>query len=292
MGTLVVAHRAKVAATPPVASCCYSWVVDQRSFVDAYLDRIGAARPARADRAALQSLQAAHVQRVPFENLSVHLGETIHLEPDALADKILRRRRGGFCYELNGLFAQLLGALGFEVTLQAARVWSGEQFGPPMAHLALRVQSPDDPTAWLVDVGFGALSLFPIRLVAGPEQQDPAGRFEVTATGDGDWDVRRDGVVQYRLESHPRALTDFTAMCWYQQHAPLSHFTQTLVCTIQTPQGRITLSGNRLIETEGEAKRETHLGSDQAVLDAYRASFGIELDQVPHLTQVPHVSTS
>ena len=88
----------------------------------AYLDRIGAGRPPVLDEAALGDLHRAHLMAVPFENLSIHLAESISLGEDGLIDKIVTRRRGGFCYELNGAFALLLQALGARVVLAAARV--------------------------------------------------------------------------------------------------------------------------------------------------------------------------
>src|SRR5215470_1616306 len=103
----------------------------------------------------LRRLHAAHMLAVPFENLSIHVGEPISLGVDALYDKIVRRRRGGFCYELNGLFAWLLRHLGFTVTLLSARVAQPDGgFTPEFDHLALVV--PDiDGADWLADVGFG-----------------------------------------------------------------------------------------------------------------------------------------
>ncbi len=99
----------------------------------AYLDRIGAGRPAVLDAAALRALHRAHQHAVPFENLSIHLGERISLAEDDLIAKIVTRRRGGFCYELNGAFALLLEALGAQVTRVAARVYDGEgRLGPPV----------------------------------------------------------------------------------------------------------------------------------------------------------------
>ncbi|MGH9058806.1 MAG: arylamine N-acetyltransferase family protein [Acidimicrobiales bacterium] len=257
--------------------------MDQIEFVEAYVARLGLERREQADVVGLRALQSAHLQRVPFENLSIHLGEPITLDFDVLVDKILRRRRGGFCYELNGLFAELLTALGYRVTLLAARVWDGQQFGPPLDHLALRVECVDDEVAWLADVGFGAHSHYPLRLRPGLEQADPGGVFRVEPAGEGDLDVWRDGTVQYHLEAHPRVLADFEAMCWYQQTSPRSHFTRTVVCTIQTGRGRLTLSGNRLIRTEGSGKQEVELADDAAILDEYRTSFGIALDQVPRV---------
>src|SRR5262245_65352716 len=105
-----------------------------------YLERLAAPRPAAADEAALRTLHRAHLLAVPFENLDIHLGRPIRLEPEALFQKIVHERRGGFCYELNGLFAQLLEALGYEVTRLSARVYSSSsELGPESVHLALRV---------------------------------------------------------------------------------------------------------------------------------------------------------
>jgi N-hydroxyarylamine O-acetyltransferase len=188
------------------------------SAVDAYLTRIGAARPERPDRDALATLQQRHLDTVPFENLSIHLGEPIVLEVEALVDKIVHRRRGGFCYELNGAFAALLQALGFPVTLMAARVYGADgTLGPPFDHLALRV---DLDEALLVDVGFGAFSRRPLRLAVREEQADPAGRFRLVTAEHGDLDVLMDGSAAYRLDVRPRELADFTATCWWQQTSP------------------------------------------------------------------------
>jgi N-hydroxyarylamine O-acetyltransferase len=193
-------------------------------FVDSYLRRLGVAG-ARAgggpDPGLLRELQAAHLERVPFENLSIHLGEPLSLEPDALADKILARGRGGFCYELNGLFGRLLESLGYRVTRLGAQVWTGETFGPPLDHLALVVSADDDgEERWLADVGFGDHSVYPLPWQAGTDIEDPGGVFRLEPAANGDLDVYRDGKPQYRLDPHPRALADFEAMCWYQSHAP------------------------------------------------------------------------
>ncbi|MPY55511.1 arylamine N-acetyltransferase family protein, partial [Streptomyces acidicola] len=147
--------------------------------VDAYLRRIGAEYPAGPTLDALRELQLRHLRAVPFENLSVHLGEKIVLDEEPLLDKVVGARRGGFCYELNGAFAALLTALGFEVTLLAARVF-GEagRLGIPYDHLALLVRTGDGGE-WLADVGFGAHSLFPLAFGERGEQEDPGGTFRV-----------------------------------------------------------------------------------------------------------------
>jgi N-hydroxyarylamine O-acetyltransferase len=248
--------------------------------VDAYLARIDAARPGRADATALRDLQLRHLLSVPFENLSIHLGEPIALEPGALRDKLLRRRRGGFCYELNGAFAELLSALGFRVTLLAARVFGDGGPGPPFDHLALRVEV-DGGGPWLADVGFGRHSSYPLRLDTGAEQADPGGTFRIAEAADGDLDVLRDGQPQYRVEQRPRSLGDFEPTCWWQQTSPSSHFTRSLVCSLLTEHGRVTLSDRTLIHTAGDRRDERTLRDDAEVLDAYRTHFGIVLDRLP-----------
>jgi N-hydroxyarylamine O-acetyltransferase len=248
--------------------------------LNAYLARIGASRPPRADAATLRQLQLRHLLTVPFENLSIYLGEPILLDPEALVDKLVQRRRGGFCYELNGAFATLLAALGFQVTLLAARVFGANGLGPPFDHLALRVDL-DSSGSWLVDVGFGRHSHYPLRLDTRTDQADPGGTFRLADTADGDLDVIRDGEPQYRVEARPRALGDFEPTCWWHQTSPRSHFTQRPVCSRLTETGRVTLSDRTLVQTTGDRRQERTLTSDAEVLAAYRTWFGIVLERVP-----------
>ncbi|CCH29168.1 arylamine N-acetyltransferase [Actinosynnema sp. NPDC047251] len=243
------------------------------STTDAYLDRIGATR-----RSSLHELHERHLGAVPFENLSIYLGEVITLTDEWLVDKIVRRRRGGFCYELNGAFAALLTSLGHPVELLSAKVFAEDGvYGPPFDHLALRVGD------LLVDVGFGRFSLWPLDLLSRAGQVDSAGVFRLVDAPGGDVDVLHDGVVQYRLELRPRALEEFRATCWYQQTWPGSPFRRGARCSIATPGGRVTVAGNRLIVTEGDVRREEEL-DDDGVLAAYAEYFGIVLDRVPRLS--------
>ncbi|GAA5191813.1 arylamine N-acetyltransferase [Rugosimonospora acidiphila] len=243
-----------------------------------YLARIGA-EFSTPDPATLRALQRAHLAAVPFENLSIHLGEPVVLSEDALFDKVVNRRRGGFCYELNGLFAAGLSALGYRVELLSARTHGDGGYGPPLDHLALRVEA-DGP--WLVDVGFGRFSAEPLRLDTDAEQYDPEGVFRVVSGPDG-IDVSMNGVPQYRLDTRAYALTDFVPTCWWQQTSPDSHFTRSVTCSLPTPAGRVTLSGNRLITTTGGVRDERRLSTDAEIRDAYRTYFGIELDRLPAL---------
>ena len=247
----------------------------------AYLDRIAVARPRVLDGAALGHLHRAHQVAVPFENLSIHLAEPISLDEGDLLGKIVTRRRGGFCYELNGAFALLLLALGAEVTRVAARVYGGGRLSPPLDHLALVVRLPDGSGPWLADVGFGSHSIYPLRYDSRHEQDDPAGRFSLADAGDADVDVVKDGQPQYRIEPRERELADFVPTCWWQQTSPDSHFTQSTICSRLTDGGRISLSGRTLIQTSGGSRTQRQLPAGDAVLAAYRDHFGITLDRVP-----------
>jgi len=248
----------------------------------AYLARIGVPGPLALDAAALRDLHQAHLVAVPFENLSIHLGEPISLDEADLIDKIVCRRRGGFCYELNGAFACLLERLDARVRRISARVYGGDGgLGPPFDHLALVVRLPDGTGPWLADVGFGSHSTYPLLADARAEQADPGGRFLLGGTPDGDIDVVKDGRPQYRIELRERVLDDFVPTCWWQQTSPRSHFTRSVICSRLTREGQISINGRRLIRTVGGQRAEENLPDDQAVLAAYRDHFGINLDSVP-----------
>ncbi|MGW8992538.1 arylamine N-acetyltransferase family protein [Streptomyces zhihengii] len=258
---------------------------------DAYLDRIGAVRPGRADADALRELQHRHLLTVPFENLSVHLGEEVVLSEDRLVAKFVDAHRGGFCYELNGAFAALLRALGFGVTLHQARVFGeGGRLSMPFDHLTLRVETADGSGPWLADVGFGDHARFPLRLDERADQADPSGVFRVAEAPDhGDVDVLRDGVPELRVDIRPRELPEFGAGCWFHRTSPSSHFTRKPVCSRFTADGRITLSGGKLVTTAHGQREERVLADDAEVLDAYREHFGLVLDEVPRAAVFPGV---
>ena len=246
--------------------------------VQAYLDRIGYSGPTTPTLETLRATHRAHLLTVPFENLDIGLGRKIVIDEDAFVGKVVQLRRGGFCYELNGAFSALLRALGFQVKLLSAGVARDDGGrGPEFDHLALRVDL-DEP--WLADVGFGDSFLDTLRLRVDLEQSDPAGRFQLVQAGDrielkrvfdGNW--KR----QYSFTLQPRRLNDFAAMCDYHQTSPDSHFTQNKICTLPTLEGRVTLSGMRLIETTDGRKTERTLTSQKEWEDQLRVRFGIVL---------------
>ena len=217
---------------------------------------------------ALRRLQRAHLEHVPFENASVLRGEPIVLETDRLVAKIVDDGRGGFCFELNGAFAALLGALGYEVALLPGRFWSGEGLGPPNEHLALRVTLDGEP--WLVDVGAGFSFREPLRLAVGVEQGDPNGAFRLVAAPDDpvaldvEW-RHRDGAWRphYRFEDRAVGLEAFVDVCEWLRTAPESPFTAGWICARALTDGWATLDGDRLVVTTGAGRQERRVAGDE-----------------------------
>lgn len=257
------------------------------SFAPAYLARIGCSEPAATNFDALRDLQRAHLFHVPFENLDIGLGRPIRLDEDALFDKIVLRRRGGFCYELNGLFARLLEALGFAVTrLNARGINDDGSYSIEFDHLALAVRAPANPGAtWLVDVGWGNGPLEPLRLSAEDEQRQGERLFRLRAVGEylhleealARYSGSREWIGHYAFTLQPHVLEDFAAACLYQQTSPESIFTRKRMCTLYLPDGRVTLSDLRLITTRGGVREERDLPGEDAARQVLVEWFGVVL---------------
>lgn len=244
----------------------------------AYLARLDYHGSTEPTLETLRALQRAHLLAVPFENLDIHLGRPIIIDPARFYDKIVNQRRGGFCYELNGLFAALLRALGFTVTCLAARVADGAGgWGPEFDHLTLLVHLDE---RWLADVGFGDSFIEPLRLDDPAPQSQAAGLYQITHTADLWWLSEQNPqghmTASYQFTLQPRALIDFADTCRYQQTPP-AHFTQKTVCSRATPTGRVTLSGERLILTDQGQRTEQVLTPVQSTL-ALQQYFGMTLD--------------
>lgn len=252
-----------------------------------YLTRISHPLPTDPDLAALRGLHLAHLRRVPFENLDIHLGRSIALDLENLFAKIVLARRGGFCYELNGLFGWLLRRLGFRVSLHSAGVARPDgSFGPEFDHLVLRVQFPQegsDDHAWLADVGFGDSFLEPLPIVAGLVNVQ-AGRSYRLGVQEGGFRLMRldehgGWRPQYRFTLKEWSLPDFDPMCIHHQTSPHSSFTQHCTSTIATEGGRITLADFRLITTHGRTREERVVIDAGDYAEILTRRFGIELPE-------------
>lgn len=243
-----------------------------------YLERLHYTGATKPTIDVLRALHHAHMLTVPFENLDIPIGRPIILDETAFYRKIVEQRRGGFCYELNGMFAWLLRSLGFQVTLLSAAVaQAAGGFGPDFDHLVLLVEADG---YWLADVGFGDSFLEPLRLQA-EEQVDGHDLYRIDQEGSDYTLLRRepnkDWQRQYRFTLTPRQLADFATMCHYQQTSPNSHFTHGRICSRAIPEGRVTLRNTRLIITQNGQRTEQELADEQACMDALHEYFEIDI---------------
>jgi N-hydroxyarylamine O-acetyltransferase len=230
---------------------------------DQYLRRLGWDAPIAPDLATLRALHRRHLLTMPIE-----------LDPERILAKLLDRRRGGFCFELNGSFASLLRTLGFTVHLMEARVYEPNGDALPFGHLALRVEL-DAP--YLADVGFGRSFDEPVRLDSRDEQEDTGGAFRLVDARDSELDLCLDGEPTYQLALPPRSYQDFAGACRWHQTSPDSIFTQGTVCTRRTSRGRDTLAGTTFLQTiDGERTRH-ELGSAAEVRHALITHFDVAL---------------
>lgn len=243
-----------------------------------YLERIGVGAEQPLGR-----LHRAHLETVPFENLDIHLGRPIRLDTDALFEKVVVQRRGGFCYELNGLFAQLLMARGHRVTLLSAGVATSPgsgTYGPEFDHLALLVE--DGQRRWLADVGFGEGFTEPLDLDSREVQVRSGRSYRLAPEGDRlilwrDASTPEGWEAQYSLSLVPRQLTDFAGMCHHHQTSPDSHFTQRRLCTRLTPEGRVTVKEGMCVFTRGTQRTEQPLPNEDDWRRALVEHFGVIL---------------
>ncbi|MCK8494275.1 arylamine N-acetyltransferase [Spirosoma sp. RP8] len=219
--------------------------------INAYLNRLLYAGPVDTSLITLRKLHYHHLLTIPLENLSIHYGEAIILEPDALFTKIVQHKRGGFCYELNGLFYELLRAIGFQVRRISGRVYDPEKgFNAEFDHLAIIAHV--DGIDWLVDVGFGRrFPFYPMPLRLNLIQSDASGRYllkeyDANYFAINQRDSTGEWIPAYLFTRTARELSDFASMCHFHQTSADSYFTQNKLCTIALTHGRVTLTDSAL----------------------------------------------
>ncbi len=236
--------------------------------LDAYFQRIGYGGPCETSFGVLSALHALQPAAIPFENLDPLLGRPVSLDLASLQAKLVNGRRGGYCFELNGLFRAVLDAIGFVVTPLIARVcWMAPPERPegPRSHMLMRVELADGP--YLADVGFGGHLLgAPLRFEVGAEQQTPGGRQRLIASGpvhtlqtllpSGWQDV-------YRFTLEPAVAADYEVSNWYTSTHPASIFRNALLMERLTPLARYSMFNDRLIERREGEVRERIIGPSE-----------------------------
>ncbi|MGH1362801.1 MAG: arylamine N-acetyltransferase family protein [Calditrichia bacterium] len=244
-----------------------------------YLKRIDSSLRQEASLDYLTQLHRNHLMSVPFENLDIVLGSPIELSNAAIFQKIVENNRGGFCYELNGLFAWLLTELKFDVTMLSGRVIKDGKPGPEFDHMLLLVKL-EKP--YLADVGFGESFTEPIPL----DDQEHCQRgvcYRVLEREDGLMLAEKkpgklwEDQLLFTLE--PRGLSDFEDTCLYQQTDPNSTFTNHTKCSMATENGRVTFWDNRLIITSDKERTKQPIVSEEQVRGILRDHFAIILPE-------------
>lgn len=253
--------------------------------LDAYFERIGYRGARTPSLEVLNGLVRAHVEAIPFENLDVLRGVPIDLSAEALERKLVHQRRGGYCFEQNGLLLLILEALGFQVAPLSARVryQRPRDDTPPRTHLFVRVEL--DGTSWLADVGVGAMSLTGVlRLDAESEQPTPHEPRRIVREGRLLFHQVRLGeqwcdVAEFTLEEMPPI--DRELANWFTSTHPRSHFKSRLLVARSGPDGqRVTLLNRELTRRARDGSSSVHLvGSPSELLEILASSFGLRFPQ-------------
>lgn len=212
----------------------------------AYLERIGIFEELAPTKASLELIQRAHLKTVPYENLDILLKKPIVLKKEALYEKIVANRRGGYCFEVNELLGHLLRELGYEVTDLFGRFLRGETGIPMRRHHVLKVKCIDDEIPYIADVGVGSGSPnMPMRLVVGEEAQDGVITYRFGKHDFFGWvlEDRKNGEwgPVYSFTEEPQAPIDFLATSFWCEHAEESIFNKGAMVSLRTETGRRTI---------------------------------------------------
>ncbi|HWO98443.1 MAG TPA: arylamine N-acetyltransferase [Bacillus sp. (in: firmicutes)] len=244
---------------------------------ETYLNRFAAEKKNEAVLDYLCHLQEQHMLHIPFENLDVIYNIPILLDVQRFYTKIVEHHRGGFCYELNGLFCWLLKQLEFDAHLISATVQKEDgSWALQDSHAAILVRLDKQP--YLVDVGFGDSARKPIPLT-GETVEDVSGVYRIEQLDGITYDLQRqekDWKTKYRFTTNQKQLEQFAPMCEFNQTSPHAPFTKTNLTTIATKTGRITLHGTTLTITTVQEKQKEEVNKQDipALLQKY---FGIIL---------------
>jgi len=266
--------------------------------VKRYFERLGIAGDAEwrgnflPDIEHLRLLQRAHMLNVPFENIDIYHGVPVEYSLESFYRKIVGRNRGGYCYELNGLFHSLLLSLGFDAILISGLVAGKKDLVTEFEHAAMVVEV--DGSRWLVDVGFGDGPLTPLLLAPGRIQKD---RYSENACAGNDYriveDMWIDGKNHFGLERwnnktqsfvplyyftlERRTISYFMMMHEYQELVPTAYYKGSLICSLPTSDGRVSIINNRLIQTRNGVKKIRTIESLQDRVKLLKELFSIEL---------------
>ncbi len=256
------------------------WDID-RLDLGGYLARTGYRGATDPTAAALRGLHRAHATTIPFENLDILLGGTPRLDLDDLEDKLVRRQRGGYCYEHSLLFGAVLERLGYSVTRLAARVGALEQLRP-RSHMLLMVRDQGG-SRWLADVGFGASLLEPVRFEDGAVSRQDDWTFRVERAPADVWRLRSrlgspaDWSDLYTFTLEPQHHVDYVVANHFTATHPSSPFVGHPLAMRTEPTFRLILRDHELLRSRPDGDDDPRALSDDEVVHELTTTFGIAL---------------
>jgi len=231
-----------------------------------YCQRIGISGELKNDALTLATIMRAQLRAVPFENLDVQAGKIVSINPEDIVEKIVYQKRGGYCYEVNSLFAMALTELGFEYDIIGARPMF-YPFRRPKSHMVLVVKIGSE--RWLCDTGFGSFGLrAPIELKQLGQiikqdnetfmlDKNERGEFVLKVLVKGEW------ANQFGFDLQPMEMIDFMPVNYYNSTHPDAVFVQRYLVMLQRADGRTLLSGNQLKQLRGDQEEITEITPEQ-----------------------------
>ena len=248
--------------------------------LDGYFERVGITGMPRADETGLQALHAAQAFSIPFENLDIHLGRTVSLKPEDLVEKIVFRKRGGYCFELNQLLRMALAGCGFRVRPVLARVLYQRTEPGPLTHEALIVTLSGRD--WLCDTGFGGPGLrLPLPMTARRISEQYGEKFRLQRSPDGEWVLQKETtegfITLYTFLDLPALDVDIEMSNHFTSTWPASIFRLHRMCALLKPAGRVALLDRELTLQENGRSRKKRVPAGPEYMEALSGYFGIEL---------------
>lgn len=250
---------------------------EKNEFINEYLKVIKYEGVINKNIETLREIHRQHLINIPFENLNIMNKIPLELNLESLGNKIIKERRGGLCYELNGLFLQLLREIGFDAHYLGAQV---SEYGNEYDHVLLMVKL--DGENWLLDVGFGDNFLYPIKLILNEPQKDIKGYYKIVKSNDEQYDLvkSKDNKIynkQYTFTLKERNLEEFKDRCKWFETSEMSRFNKYKLCAKETEDGRISLKDYRLLTIDGENIVEKPINDDIEFKLNLKKLFNIEI---------------
>ncbi|MEZ8825396.1 arylamine N-acetyltransferase [Vibrio amylolyticus] len=256
--------------------------------IDAFLNRIQFEQTPSQNLETLTHLQEQFLTHVPFENLTIQKSVPIDYHPLAVFDKVVERKQGGVCYELNSLFCYALLEMGFDARIIAAQMWPDKKPREAWDYDHMAVIVALDGTEYLMDVGNGIYLGKPLAINNSDSSLSEGMRFHCEKYDDehlillcqptssaAEQDTIEETIQRYVFKPSAVDRDDFKPACHFVETSPDSKFVQNRIVSKWTPEGRITLSGNTLVKTDQDKNREENTVAESDVNRVLEQYFGI-----------------